>query len=184
MRLAQPAVHLQRSYLAAMGEFLSAGEERYAEPPSWPAEGEFPGVDFTLESLRDARVFAEYVRFLHDQQREEAPRPRAYVAYTELWMVHQDEFVGRISLRHDLNELLFTWGGHIGYSVRPSARRQGFATAALAQMLDVCRGKEIDPVLVTCDEDNVASRRVIEGAGGVYEDSREGKRRYWISLDG
>jgi predicted acetyltransferase len=50
-------------------------------------------------------------------------------------------------------------------------------------MLEVCRRLEIDPVLVTCDVDNVASRRTIEGAGGEYDDTREGKRRYWIRLD-
>jgi predicted acetyltransferase len=98
-------------------------------------------------------------------------------------MVEAGEVVGRISLRHELNELLFTWGGHIGYSVRPSARRRGHATAALAGMLEVCRGKGIDPVLITCDVDNVASRRTIEGAGGVYEDTRDGKLRFWVDLD-
>ena len=47
-------------------------------------------------------------------------------------------------------------------------------------MLPLCADLGIDPVLVTCDEDNLPSRRVIESNGGVYEDSREGKRRYWV----
>ena len=51
-------------------------------------------------------------------------------------------------------------------------------------MLEVCRDRGIDPVLVTCDVDNTGSRRVIEGAGGRYEDTRVGKRRYWVHLDG
>jgi predicted acetyltransferase len=49
-------------------------------------------------------------------------------------------------------------------------------------MLEVCRDRGIDPVLVTCDVDNEPSRRTIEGAGGVYENTREGKLRYWIPV--
>jgi len=87
-----------------------------------------------------------------------------------------------INLRHELNDLLLAWGGHIGYAVRTSARRQGIATRALALMLGEAARLGINPVLVTCDEDNVGSRRTIEGAGGVYDGSVEGKRRNWITL--
>jgi predicted acetyltransferase len=183
MQLADPHPRHHRSYLAMLDEFAAAGEEHYARLPSWGAEGDVPEVDFTRESIEDPAVFAELVRFLLEQREDAAPRPRAFVPWTELWMVEGGEVVGRISLRHELNELLFTWGGHIGYSVRPSARRRGHATAALAGMLEVCRKLGIDPVLVTCDVDNVASRRTIEGAGGVYEDTRDGKLRFWIDLD-
>ncbi len=73
-------------------------------------------------------------------------------------------------------------GGHIGYSVRPSARRQGHATAALRQSLGVARDAiGLDRVLVTCRDDNAASRAVIEACGGVYEDARDHTRRYWIT---
>ena len=72
--------------------------------------------------------------------------------------------------------------GHIGYSVRPSARRQGHATAALRRSLKVARERlGLERVLVTCAEDNPASRTVIEACGGTYEDSREHTRRYWIT---
>lgn len=182
MRLVDPATRYHRSYLAALDELLVADEEHYSRPPSLAAEGAFRGVDFTAESLRDPDDFAELVRFLLTQREESTPRPRSFVAFTELWMVEDDEYLGRISLRHELNELLYEWGGHIGYVVRPSARRRGHASAALAGMLEVCRSRGIDPVLITCDENNLGSRRVIEGAGGDYEDSREGKRRYWIDL--
>ena len=59
-------------------------------------------------------------------------------------------------------------------------RVRGVATAALAQGLQIAAGLGIDPVLVTCDTDNTASRRTIESAGGTLEDIRDGKRRYWI----
>jgi predicted acetyltransferase len=72
------------------------------------------------------------------------------------------------------------YGGHIGYDVRPSARRRGHATAMLRQALPWCIELGIDPVLVTCDVDNVASRKVIENGGGMFEDQRDGKLRYWV----
>ena len=137
--------------------------------------------------MRDPAAFADYCAFLLAQREAGAPRPRAYVAFTELWLAggpELDQFLGRVSLRHELTEALFEWGGHIGYVVRPSARRRGNASVALAGMLEVCRERGIDPVLVTCDVDNTGSRRVIEGAGGRYEDTRTGKLRYWIHLDG
>ncbi len=185
MELRHPHGRYHRSYLAALDEFAAAGEAHYGRLPSLPPEGDFPGVDFTRESVADPRGFQELVDFLLAQRDPAAARPRSYVAFTELWMIEGDtdepEYVGRISLRHELNELLLTWGGHIGYAVRPSARRRGHASSALRTMLRLCRDRGIDPVLVTCDVDNLASRRTIERAGGVYEDTRDGKLRYWIA---
>jgi predicted acetyltransferase len=180
VQLADPHPRFHRSYLIAADELIAAGQVRHAGFPSLPAEGEFAGVEFTRESLADPEEFARLVRFLLEQRDPAAARPRAYVAFTELWMADGDEYLGRISLRHELNALLHEWGGHIGYVVRPSARGQGHATAALRTMLEICGERGIDPVLVTCDVDNEPSRRTIEGAGGVYEDTREGKLRYWV----
>jgi predicted acetyltransferase len=70
-------------------------------------------------------------------------------------------------------------GGHIGYDVRPSARRRGHATEMLRQALRVANELGIDPALITCDVDNVGSRTVIERNGGVLEDERNGKLRFW-----
>jgi predicted acetyltransferase len=182
MRLVDPDVRYHRSYLSALDESAAAGEVSHGFLPSWPAEGRFPGVDFTREALDDPECFADLVRFLLRQRDADEPRPRAYVPFTELWMDEGGEYVGRISLRHELNELLWTWGGHSGYAVRPSRRGRGHATAALQGMLEVCRARGIDPVLVTCDVDNEASRRTIERAGGEYDDTRDGKLRYWIPL--
>lgn len=184
MHLVPPDPRLHRSYLAAFDEFVAAGEAGHAKIPSWPADDVFPGREFTRPSLEDPAVFAELVAFLRDQALPDSPRPRGFVPCTERWMVDGGEYVGRISLRHELTELLLTWGGHIGYAVRPSARRRGHATRALAAMLPECARLGIDPVLVTCDVDNVGSRLTIERNGGVYEDIREGKLRYWLPTSG
>jgi predicted acetyltransferase len=110
----------------------------------------------------------------------ELPEGRVHCTY--LWITdgEPEEFVGYLALRHSLTPWLLEEGGHIGYAVRPSRRREGHATRALA--LAVRRAGELglDRVLLTCDEDNDGSRRTIERGGGMYEDSRNGKRRYWI----
>ena len=90
------------------------------------------------------------------------------------------EVVGFLALRHALTAWLLEEGGHIGYAVRPSRRREGHATRALASSLGAAAGLGLDRVLLTCDEDNRGSRRAIERCGGVYEDTRKRKRRYWI----
>jgi predicted acetyltransferase len=107
------------------------------------------------------------------------------VPATFLAAVSNGMIVGRVSIRHELNEFLENVGGHIGYAVRPGYRRRGFATEILRQSLIIGRAEGIDAVLVTCDVDNLASAAIIERLGGVMEDIRDDpegppKRRYWI----
>jgi predicted acetyltransferase len=91
-----------------------------------------------------------------------------------------DELVGFFHLRHALNEFLLEHGGHIGYSVKPSARGRGHATAALRLGLRAAAGLAIERVLITIDPDNEASRRTAEANGGVLEGERNRKLRYWL----
>ena len=132
----------------------------------------------------DEEAFAQFVDAIRAEQLEETPRPEGYVPDTELWWVEGDEFLGRIGIRHRLTPMLLEMGGHIGYDVRPSARRRGHATEMLRQALGIAHGMGIDPALITCDVDNVGSRAVIEGNGGVLEDERHGKLRYWATSAG
>jgi predicted acetyltransferase len=128
--------------------------------------------------------WAAYVRALERHRRglELAP---GWVPDTFLAAAVDGEVVGRVSIRHELNEFLENVGGHVGYAVRPAHRRRGYATEILRQALIIARSEGVDEVLVTCDEDNLASATIIERQGGVLEDVRpdpEGppKRRYWI----
>lgn len=80
------------------------------------------------------------------------------------------------------------YGGHIGYSIRPSERKKGYARQMLRDCLKICKKANLQQVLITCREDNEASRRVILANGGEYENTvyTESKdliiERYWISL--
>jgi predicted acetyltransferase len=88
--------------------------------------------------------------------------------------------VGRTSIRHRLNAELAVLGGHIGYCVLPAHRGRGHAKEILRQSLPVARAHGVDRALLTCDETNTASWKVIEHCGGVLESSDGQTRRYWI----
>ena len=163
--LVLPDLRYHASYLTAM-----------AEDPATFARWGAP----TTTVLRSPGAFAGYVASLRADTTDHAPRLADHVPQTVLWWVDGDELLARVGIRHRLTPSLRTFGGHIGYWVRPSARRRGHATAAFRASLAVAWGLGIDPALLTCDHDNVASRRVIEGAGGVFEQRLGEKRLYWV----
>ena len=94
--------------------------------------------------------------------------------------------VGMIDIRHYLNEYLTQVGGHIGYGVRKTERNKGYAKQMLKLALEKCKDLKIKKVLITCDEDNIASEKVILSANAKLEDIRnvdgENKKRFWIDL--
>lgn len=91
--------------------------------------------------------------------------------------------LGFLNLRLRLSDFLLNEGGHIGYSIRPSEQGKGYAKEQLAQGLTWARAKNIQRVLVTCKQNNPASRAVILANGGVLEDVRGETERYWIGLN-
>ena len=114
--------------------------------------------------------------------------PERVIATQYIAIDANERIIGVIQLRHDLTPYLREFGGHIGYSVRPSEQGKGYATAMLHLCLDKAREVGLERVLVTCDDDNAGSRRVIEKAGGVLENAVDnpttGKQtlRFWIDI--
>jgi|HubBroStandDraft_1064217.scaffolds.fasta_scaffold98252_3 predicted acetyltransferase len=163
--LVQPTSDVRVSYLAAIDEFHAEGRYLHLDTPT----------------LADPGRFRVFVAGRLAAAASGTPRGPYRVPETVLWYVEGDRFLGHLSIRHELNQWLFEQGGHIGYDVRPSARRRGHATAMLVLSLPIAHAMNIDPALVTCLSENVASRTVIERCGGVFEDMRYGRRRYWMA---
>jgi predicted acetyltransferase len=142
-----------------------------------------------LRSYEEGMSFRRYLEVLAEQARGEN-LPANHVPSTFLFAFDGTRIVGRVSIRHSLNQDLERVGGHIGYVVVPEYRRQGYATAILRQSLQIARQTlGLTRVLVTCDDDNVGSIKTIEKNGGVLEsivaggDGDTPKRRYWIATD-
>jgi predicted acetyltransferase len=166
----RPSERYRESVLAAIREFQAEGRYRA----------------YSLVSL--TADFAAFVRHLLDDE-DPATLPPHLVPQTHYWLVEGDQFIGRASLRHHLNDQLRLLGGHIGYEIRPSRRRQGHGTTILGLVLPKARERGLARVMITCDADNIASRRIIEHHGGVPDepyippDGSVPALRYWIALE-
>lgn len=136
--------------------------------------------------LSNAKSFEDWYEAFKDNLNEETVRKGLVPATTYLAINETNNLVGMIDIRHKLNEYLLNVGGHIGYSVRKSERRKGYATEMLKLALDKCNELNIKNVLITCDKNNTASARTILNNGGKLENEiSTGNRitqRYWINL--
>lgn len=168
-RLAAPDIRFHRSWADAVAEFAVDGSQMHGSG-LW----EFDELDTTEDGCR---AVVDRLAELGDPAYA-LPDGKVHSSY--FWIVEGEQFIGYLALRHTLTAWLLEEGGHIGFSVRPARRRQGCAARALALALPEAAALGLDRVLLTCDEDNAGSARTIEVNGGVHEDSRNGKRRYWI----
>jgi RimJ/RimL family protein N-acetyltransferase len=179
-RLVAPSTDLHTSFLSALAEYH--------------AEGRLLHLD--RYRLADATTFARFVAALRHEASDvdgawrilgeiglvpyEDVDPAQLVPETVLWWAAGSEYLGRVSIRHRLNESLMREGGSIGYDVRPGARRRGHATAMLAAALPRAAALGIDRARIDCDATNLASRRVIEKNGGLFEKEERGTLYFWV----
>jgi len=167
-------VPLQPKHEEALTDFLidfeAAGETEipaYFADPTWPHH--------------------EIVERFAAWERGEALTP-GWVPSTTRFLVAEDRILGVFNLRHALNDHLCRTGGHVGYAVRPSARRRGCGTYLLEAAKREARARGIDRLLLTCGVSNVASRGVIETCGGrLWDEVSNGEDgaatlRFWIDL--
>lgn len=167
MKLVLPSLKYREEYLAALKETKDeAGETKLNRPDP-------------------DQTFEEFVQMWLDHSQGKNLR-EGTVPATMYWLVDKGELIGRAHIRHELNDFLLTYGGHIGYYIKPSKRKMGYGTKILELGLEKAKEIGISKVLVTCDTDNVGSQKVIEACGGVLEnifdpgDGKPPKMRYWI----
>ena len=163
--LARPQRRYKDSFLEGVNEYIR--EERTV---SW-----HPDIL--------ARRFDEYLKVLRQAETE----PLAgMVPASHFWLISADQrYLGDVDVRHHLNESLRRFGGHIGYKIRPSERRKGYGTLICRLGIEQARRRQIGDILITCDDDNIGSWKIIEANGGILEDKIDNKRgvltrRYWI----
>ena len=141
-----------------------------------------------LHNFEDVQEWLNTTRLMEKEETKLNPN---WVTGDQYLLVHEGEnrILGMINFRHYLNDSLMEEGGHIGYGVRPTERRKGYAKAMLNLCLEECRKKKLDKVLLTCDADNEGSRRTIEACGGKFDRMAKEKNergtetaRFWISL--
>jgi predicted acetyltransferase len=169
IQLVSPTEACRESFLCGLREFQSEGLPWWLGGDLETALQDFPA--FVAKRLADA-----------------TRTTGAFVPKTHRWAMAEEHFVGRISIHHELSDALRVEGGHIGYDTVPSFRGRGVATEMLRQALPVARALGLASVLLTCDDTNAASLRVIERNGGTLRETkmldanRPLKRYYWITL--
>ncbi len=172
LKLLEPTMEYANEILSFRQEFLDCGD--------------------SMDGSGSLRKFEQAEDWLEEVERYKHPEtvPLGRVSSTQLVCIRESDgkLVGMLNVRHTLNDYLRDFGGHIGYSVRPSERRKGYAAWMLQNALPYCKALGIDDVLVTCLVGNEGSRRTILRNGGVYEKTvREPQEnilleKYWIHI--
>lgn len=167
MKLVKPTKKYEKSWQAALAEFEAEERKGFWNVPDKPTD------------------LNEYIKRTNNHSKG-IDLPDYWVPATTYWLIDKDQFVGHVNIRHELNEKLQKIGGHIGFAIRPSCRQEGYGTKVLELAIPKAQKIGLAKALVTCDDDNVASARIIEKNGGKLDQKLkfEGKliRHYWIDL--
>ncbi|UVI32744.1 GNAT family N-acetyltransferase [Paenibacillus spongiae] len=166
--LIKPTISLQQQYFSFYRE--------------WKASGE-PMVPWVIS--KDPSDFEGMILALAENEKGDN-LPEGWVRDSTYWLISEDkDVIGAVNIRHQLNEKLLYSGGHIGYGIRPSERRRGYATELLRLSLAKAKELGIHKALVVCDAANVASERTIRNNGGIpdtdyIEEDGNVIKRFWL----
>lgn len=173
-----PSVERKNEALEYIDEFYEYGSQIH-------------GTGSLDRELKKGKTYEEWLDNdlkLHD---EEYALEKGLVPSYTYFLIREDDnkLVGMINLRLGLNEYLRNFGGHIGYSVRPTERRKGYNKINLYLILQIAKSHGLEKVLITCADYNEGSRKTIISFGGIYEKSNydesdnETMELYWIDVN-
>lgn len=165
LRLISPTIKYKKTYIAGEKEFAKEDGKKSSE----------------VQEMEN-----DFKKAMDNMYGKDKKLKRGWVPGSSYWLMDGNKYIGEVRLRHKLNAKLLREGGHIGYGIRPSKRKKGYGTKILALVLPKVKKLGIKKALVTCDDDNVGSWKIIEANGGVLKDKivNKGKkiRRYYIKL--
>lgn len=171
IRLVRPSIAFREQYLEFYKDWVDSGEDI---------------IPWTVE--KDPEDFEAFLEFLYAEDSEEKLTTPGWVPHSTYWLViENDILIGAVNFRHRLNEHLLNCGGHIGFGIRPSYRRQGYGDSLLSGTLQIAKAAGLESVLMVCDADNIGSEKTIIKHGGKFESlftEPNGNviKRFWISL--
>ncbi|MGH4125994.1 MAG: GNAT family N-acetyltransferase [Clostridium sp.] len=168
-------------------ELLRANNEMEEQYYDFINEWENCGEEITPYGAR--LLGMNYITWLtHTNKMEKVDTCPAHLVPSHMYflVLENKRIIGAINIRHYLNDYLLSFGGNIGYGIRPSERKKGYATLMLAMALPIAKELGISKALVTCDKNNLGSAKTITNNGGVLENEviEEGEitQRYWIEV--
>jgi len=167
MKLITPSKDYSSSWQQAIQEFLDEGVDGF-----WNYPEKVSTIDKYLQDI--------------EKMQKGLDLPNGFVPASTFWLIDKNKFIGHVNIRHELNKKLSKVGGHIGYAIRPTERRKGYGSRILTLVLPKTAELGIKKALITCYDDNLASAKIIEKNGGVFQDTNlaEGKivKRYWVPI--
>jgi predicted acetyltransferase/broad specificity phosphatase PhoE len=170
LSLIKPSVELKEEYLSFYEEWVASKEDM---------------VPWVIK--KDPSNFEAMVQFLKENEQGHN-LPEGWVPDSTFWLINEDKrILGVVNIRHRLTETLLNSGGHIGYGIRPSERRKGYATKLLSLALEKSKDIGINKALVVCNEDNTGSFKTIINNGGIpdsdfVEEDGNIIKRFWIEI--
>ena len=168
MRLIKPCIDYKDEYLDMLTEWKETGEELIP----WVLNLDYTDFTSMVDKLNGWSHGVDL--------------PDGYVECSAFWLINNNRLIGAIDIRHKLTESLEFRGGHIGYGIRPSERKKGYASMMLSFALKECKKIGLSKVLITCSKSNIGSVKTIINNGGILdsEDISDGEifQRYWITL--
>lgn len=170
-QLVVPSVKYKDSYLKAVSEYQ--------------AENLFNYRTLNISDLE--KYFEKYIKKIK-QEANGIGLQEGYVPHTLFWLVDDEGYIGMLDLRHRLNDYLRTAGGHIGYDIRPTRRRQGLGKLILKLGLERVKKLGIEEVIISCNVGNAGSNKIIEANGGKFINDVIGndnvmKKRFKININ-